>query len=74
MKICFQQPAPEGEVFAPDAFDTQVGKEIPIRLETRTVTGRLIKAVVAADGRSADLTVEADDLTPKPGPASFGLR
>lgn len=53
--------------FTPQAFDTQIGKTIPVHIELGqpvTVTGRVIGVQVAGDGLSARLAVE---LVPQEG-------
>jgi hypothetical protein len=76
MDIAFSQSAPAGEVFAPDAFDSQIGKVIPVRLPNGERSGRLTGAVVAPDGRSAELKVQLDVELPnrEQSPGSFGFR
>jgi hypothetical protein len=74
MKFAFTQAAPAGEVFAPDAFADQTGKEIPVKLPQGAVTGWLVRAVVAPDGRSAEFEVDADLPTPVYRPGAFGVR
>lgn len=55
-RIKLRTPAPDGETFAPTAFDSQIGKRIP----TAGGMGELIAAQVTGDGRAADLTIELD--------------
>lgn len=51
--------AVDGEVFAPGSWDVHVGKSMPVHgLGVDVVTGRIISATVAADGRSVELTLE----------------
>jgi hypothetical protein len=69
------QPAGDGERFTPDAFVSQVGKTVPVRVSNdRTVDGRVVAAAVAADGRSVEFTldVDLDAGALSPGPMSFG--
>ena len=60
MKIRFAMYAPEGDRFAPTAFDDQIGKVIPVLAEAGVTQGTLLAATVAKDGASAELTVEGD--------------
>lgn len=49
--------------FAPGAFDSSIGKVIPIMLDGRQIGhGRLTGADVAGDGDSVQLTYEITDL------------
>ncbi|MET8006253.1 hypothetical protein [Nonomuraea glycinis] len=58
-----QTHADPGEVFAPGAFDSQIGKQIPVTLtEQGSLLGTLIAAEISDQGRTATLTVET--LTP----------
>lgn len=51
--------ASRGERFAPDAFDDQLGKEIPLTFSSRQLgLTRLIAAKVNEDGSVVDLTIE----------------
>lgn len=87
MRIQFRHNAgqvetPKGtfpERFAPDAFDSQIDKEVPFKLENRKVgTATLIAAEVIDDGCAALLTYEVhrpevsaflrDDLLTHTGP------
>lgn len=52
-------PAPEGERWAAGSWDGSVGNTIPVRgLGSGEVTGRIVAATVAEDGRSVELTLE----------------
>jgi len=62
MKMTFNQPAPDGSNFSADAFDSQIGKEIPVNVgRSQPVRGVILSAVVADDGRSAEITIDAPD-------------
>jgi hypothetical protein len=74
MKMSYEQPAPDGATFAADAFDGQIGKEVPVNVPGGgRKTGRVLAAQVAEDGRSVELTLEVDVQLPTYGPGSFGL-
>jgi hypothetical protein len=64
-KVSFTQPAAPGEVFAQGAFDDQVGKCIPFRMENRAAGSQVHAYVrdvkVAPDGRSVHMTLEVMD-------------
>lgn len=62
MRIRYRDEAPANSVFAPDAFASQVGKEVPLHVgfEPRG-TAQLISARVAADGLSAELEIDTSD-------------
>ncbi|OQQ16130.1 hypothetical protein B0675_02260 [Streptomyces sp. M41(2017)] len=78
--MSYEQPAPEGDRFEQGAFDRQVGQDIPVRVEGRdSTTGRLLKAEVADDGRSVELTLDVDIDLPtgsrgQQSGAAFGFR
>lgn len=74
--MSYEQPAPDGSRFAHDAFEGQIGKEIPVNVEgSSPKRGRLVAATVADDGTSAELQLEVDDLElPAYRGGSFGLR
>lgn len=51
--------------FAAGAFDSSIGKVIPLKLETRPAGHvRVLKADVAPDGASVEFTYEIRDLEP----------
>lgn len=80
--MSFKQPAPAGEIFTADAFDSQIGKQLPVNIEgSEPKTGRLIAAQVADDGQSVELTIDVDLQVPTPAGrapvgygAAFGFR
>ncbi|MFJ3826227.1 hypothetical protein [Streptomyces nodosus] len=75
MKMTVEQPAGDGERFAPDAFDSQVGQEVPVKTPDGTKTGRVTGARVAADGQSVEIELDVPGLTLPGGQGgSFGLR
>lgn len=74
------QRAGEHERFAPTAFDSQIGKTIPVNLDSGSTPGGLVAAKVSPDGQQVELTVEVDDRDPSAGfiesvgrPMSFGV-
>lgn len=74
--MSYEQPAPDGAVFAPDAFDGQIGQEIRVNLPNGdATTGRVLRAEVAKNGQSVEITLDADIDLPMPpvGTGSFGL-
>lgn len=56
-QVTFRQPASPHEVFAPDALDWSIGKQIPISTPTAQGAGILLKAEVIEDGAAMLLTV-----------------
>lgn len=64
MSFTFAMPAPDGGRFEPTAFVGQIGKRVPLRFESgvgaAAMSGEITAAVVAADGLSAQITVEPD--------------
>lgn len=70
----FNQPAPDGTTFPADAFDGQIGKEVPVNtVGHEPKMGRILAAQVADDGRSVELTLDVDVQLPSYGPGSFGF-
>jgi hypothetical protein len=63
-KVKFVQPAPPGEMFAPDVFASQIGKTVPLTLEGDPAERDcvVVGAAVSEDGTSVELTLEVDDL------------
>jgi hypothetical protein len=53
------------ERFAPQSWDSQVGKTVPVLIGDRTVPGTLIGAKVIDDGLSVELTLEVDASLPE---------
>lgn len=68
----FTQLAAPGTVFAAGLFDASVGEVFPFTDGSSTVEATLVKAVVAPDGRSAELTVDVPGLSFRAGPVSLG--
>jgi hypothetical protein len=59
MLVKIQQPATPGTVFAPDAFNRQIGETLPMTFEGVQVDDcRLVSADVAADGAHVELTLD----------------
>jgi hypothetical protein len=65
MRITMRRPAGPHTVFGPAAFDSQIGREIPVRVGEQSAdeaqTGTIVAAKVAPDGTWVDLTVEVPD-------------
>lgn len=74
MKITFTMYAPDGERFAPTAFDGQIGKQVPVLADVGVSQAELLEAKVAADGASAELTVEGDLRLPPASVSDFSFR
>ncbi|GGJ86853.1 hypothetical protein GCM10011583_18050 [Streptomyces camponoticapitis] len=71
----FEQPAPAGTVFTADAFEGQIGTDVPVNIEGGSAqTGRLVAAKVADGGQSVEMTIDVDVTIPPYGGGSFGLR
>ena len=62
-QIRFWEPAEENERFASDSWNSQIGKQVPIRGPGGQDMGlvTLIAAEVAADGSGVTLTIEMPD-------------
>lgn len=58
--VSFNWPAAGDAVFAPGAWDGQIGKEIRVDFGGVGETGHLLAAQVAEDGRSVRLTLDVD--------------
>jgi hypothetical protein len=74
MEIAFTQAAAPGEVFAPDAFAGQIGKDIPVRLAGGVVMCRVTGADIAPDGQSVELHLDVDFLRRAYGRGPFAMR
>lgn len=61
--IKYVQSADPGQSFAPDAFDSQVGKTAPMNIGGRPVEGgcKVVGADVSENGSSMELTLEVPD-------------
>lgn len=71
MKIRFNYPAPDGAVFASDAFEDSLGRPVPFSGTGSLVVpgeGRLSAYTVAEDGRSAELELDIDGSAPVSDP------
>jgi hypothetical protein len=76
-RIKFNHPAAPGESFAEDAFRSAIGQSFPVQRDGHPdVTGVLVAAAVADDGRNAELTIEVPLLldTWMHVPFSIGVR
>lgn len=60
------QPAPEGTIYASDAFGDQVGKTIPFNTPTGSYEGQVVAVEVADDGRSVEYTMDVPDEAVEP--------
>ena len=58
------QPAAPGEVFAPDAFESEIGRRIPMTVEGRAsnMVALVIGADVAEDGSGVLFKMEIDGV------------
>lgn len=75
-QVNISEPAAPGERFAPDAFDTQVGRTVPFRIEGSpdVAEATLLAAEVSDDGTSVTLTLDVPDGTiPAPTPGWLSL-
>lgn len=62
-KVQIRQQARVGEIFAPEAFDHLVGQPAPLKVAGEPVGhATVVDAVVADDGLTVDLTIEAPDI------------
>ncbi|GAA4688035.1 hypothetical protein GCM10023324_48430 [Streptomyces youssoufiensis] len=68
--MTFEQPAPADATFAADAFERQIGKDVPVKREGQEpTTGRLVAAKVVDDGRAVELTIDIDMQMPAHAPS-----
>lgn len=64
-RITFEHAAGPDEVYAPDAFRSQVGGPVPFRMEGfAPLTATLVAVAVSTDGRHAVITLDIPDLKP----------
>ncbi|MFC4117329.1 hypothetical protein [Nonomuraea zeae] len=70
-----EKHAEPGDRFAPGAFDSQIGKQIPVIIaEQVSLLGTLVAADVTDDGRSVTLTVDTlIPVTPEGGLAAWNV-
>lgn len=73
--VNISEPAAPGERFAHDAFDSQVGRTVPLRVEgSPNAEATVVAAEVSDDGRAVTLTLDVPDgLLPPATPGSFSL-
>lgn len=64
MIFSFTTRDPLGGRYAPTAFDSQIGKQLSVRVGEQTLTGTLVDAVVGNEGVTADLTIDCPALSP----------
>lgn len=60
------EPAPEGAIYASDAFDGQVGKTVPFNTPTGSYEGQIVAVEVIDDGRSIEYTMDVPDEALEP--------
>lgn len=58
MRFSYTMNAGPGELFSQNAFDLSVGKPMNVNDATGARQGTCVAAVVADDGKSAEITVE----------------
>jgi hypothetical protein len=64
VRVTFIQRAGEHVIYAPTAFDSQIGKEVPLKTGVAgpvVAIVTIVAAEVAKDGRSVLLTYEGPD-------------
>jgi hypothetical protein len=60
VRVTIIDHAKPGDVYAPTAFDSQIGKSIPVIIGDRSEPGILVAAEVVSEGRAVKLTLEID--------------
>jgi hypothetical protein len=58
IEISFQQSAPEGMVFAKDAFRERIGQEIPFQMAGKVIQATVVDVMVNRDGHWALVLVQ----------------
>jgi hypothetical protein len=75
-QVQFNQSADPGSRFAPDAFDSQIGKTVPMNIGGRPIEGgcKILAVEVTDDGTSAKFIAEVPDeaLPSRSAPFSVG--
>ncbi len=62
MKVTTEQYAGPHTTFAPDAFDSQIGRTVPLTLDGETIdTATLTEAQVSEDGAYVEFTFDVPD-------------
>lgn len=61
-RIVFRQQAADGTLYAPDAFESQIGKTLPFTVGDWTGPATLRAAEVVDVGRAVLLTVDTEDM------------
>jgi hypothetical protein len=64
MRFTITHRAGEHERFALTAFDSQIGKDTPVKTPRGAVPGRIVAATVTDDGTAVELTIEVPDGSP----------
>lgn len=59
LRFSFRQRAGEHTVYAPTAFDNEIGKTIPLHASGRIATATIVGVKVSDDGTEAEFTLEA---------------
>lgn len=72
MKLTIVHRAEENERFASTAFDSQIGKDVPIRFDTESVPGRVVAAQVSPDGTEVTLTIDVPETAATLSPVRLG--
>lgn len=75
-RLSISEPAAPGEQFAHNAFDSQVGRTVPLRIEGApdAAEATVVAAEVSDDGTAVTLTLDVPDgLIPPATPGSFSL-
>lgn len=75
-RVAFTQPADPGTTFAPDVFESQIGRTVPMNIEGREIEEgcKILAAQVSDDGTSVELTVDVPDGSlPQTGSVSFSI-
>jgi hypothetical protein len=68
------QEAPARHQFAPDSFDNQVGRMVPLEAEGQSIGNcKIVGAEVSSDGTEARLTLEIPDGVIPQGSSLSGL-
>ncbi|HKT02150.1 MAG TPA: hypothetical protein VJT31_21690 [Rugosimonospora sp.] len=77
MRFSFRHPAGDQQRFASNAFDSQVGRQVPLTAgddAQRIGTATLVSALVNGDGSDVELTYEVADESTATGFVKAGFR
>lgn len=63
--MSFRQRADADTIYAPDAFDSQIGKTVPVRVLNRPMSAIIVAATVSEDGTEVEMTIDTSEDIPE---------